>query len=40
MAKFNYNYEKHGMPSWRMLAKAVHEVDGSIFDKIIKEHKR
>ncbi len=38
--KLNYNYKKHGMPSWKMLAKAVREVDGSIFDKIVKEHKK
>ena len=36
--KLNYNYEKNGVPSWRMLAKAVHNLDGSVFEKIVSEH--
>ncbi len=36
--KLNYNYEKNGRPSWRMLAKAIQNLDGRLFDKIILEH--
>ena len=36
--KRNYNYKKNGVPSWRMLAKAVRHLDGTIFEKIVSEH--
>ena len=32
------NYESNGRPSWRMLAKAVHKLDGRLFDRIVREH--
>ena len=38
--KRNYNYKRNGVPSWRMLAKAVRHLDGTIgiFKKIVNEH--
>ena len=36
--KLNYNYERNGRPSWRMLAKAIRELDGRLFNRIIYEH--
>ena len=36
--KLNYNYERNGRPSWRMLAKAVRPLDGGLFEKIVREH--
>ncbi len=36
--KLNYNWEKNGEPSWRMLAKAIHQLDGVLFNKIAQEH--
>ncbi len=36
--KLNYNYEKNGFPSWRMLAKAIKNLDGGLFNQIILEH--
>ncbi len=35
--KLNYNYEKHGKPSWKKLAKAMRPLDGNIFKKIVLE---
>ena len=32
------NYESNGRPSWRMLAKAVHPLDGELFKQIVCEH--
>ncbi len=36
--KLNYNWESNGMPSWRMLAKAIRQLDGGLFYKIAQEH--
>ncbi len=36
--KLNYNTEKNGLPSWRMLAKAVYSIDRSVFNKIARDH--
>ncbi len=36
--KLNYNHERNGRPSWRMLAKAIRRLDGRIFQKIVLEH--
>ncbi len=36
--KLNYNYKKNGFPSWRMLAKAIKNLDGGLFNQIILEH--
>ncbi len=36
--KLNYNYEKHGKPSWKKLAKAMKPLDGNIFEKIVTEY--
>ncbi len=33
--KLNYNYRKHGRPSWKKLAEAIMPLDGNIFEKII-----
>ncbi len=34
----NYNTEKHGEPSWRVLAKAVSSVSGRVFRDIAEAH--
>ena len=34
-----YNTEKYGSPSWKLLLKAVSRVDETLFDKLAKEHK-
>ncbi len=36
--KLNYNYERNGLPSWRMLAKAIQNLDAGLFNRIIAEH--
>ncbi len=36
--KLNYNSKKNGVPSWRMLAKAIRQLDGGLFNKIAQEH--
>ena len=36
--KLNYKYKTNGVPSWRMLAKAVRNLNGSVFEKIVSEH--
>ncbi len=36
--RLNYNYRRNGVPSWRMLAEAVRDLDGSVFEKIVSEH--
>lgn len=33
--KLNYDYRKHGRPSWRILAKSVQTLDKELFEKII-----
>ncbi len=32
--KLNYLYKKYGHPSWRMLAKAIRQLDGELVEKI------
>ncbi len=34
----NYNYEKNGRPSWKMLAKAMRTVNGNIFENIVSKY--
>ena len=36
--RLNYNYRENGVPSWRMLAKAVYRLDRSVFNRIAEEH--
>ncbi len=36
--RLNYNYEKHGKPSWKKLAKAMRPLDRNIFEKIVTEY--
>ncbi len=36
--KLTYNYEKHGKPSWKKLAKAMKTLDGKIFESIVSEY--
>ncbi len=36
--KLNYNYGKHGRPSWKKLAEAIMPLDGNIFEKIISKY--
>ena len=36
--KLNYNWQRNGVPSWKMLAEAVRELDGALFNRIIQEH--
>ena len=36
--KMNYNYQRHGRPSWRMLAEAVSTIDNRLAEKIAKDH--
>ncbi len=36
--KLNYNYEKHGRPSWKKLAKAMKPLDGNIFESIVSKY--
>ena len=36
--KLNYNWQRNGVPSWRMLAKAVRQLDGGLFNRIIQGH--
>ena len=36
--RLNYNYQCHGKPSWRKLAEAVRSLNGSLFEKIVKNH--
>ncbi len=36
--KLKYNTKKNGLPSWRMLAKAVYSIDRSVFNKIARDH--
>ena len=33
-----YNTEKYGSPSWKLLLKAVSRVDETLFDRLAKEH--
>jgi len=34
----NYDYGRHGKPSWRKLAEAVHSLNGDLFLKIAAKH--
>ena len=36
--RLNYDYQRHGKPSWRKLAEAVRSLNGSLFEKIVKNH--
>ena len=36
--KLNYDYQRHGRPSWRRLAEAVWSLDKAMFEKIAKKH--
>ena len=36
--RLNYDYQKHGRPSWRRLAEAVWSMDKALFEKIVKDH--
>ena len=36
--KLNYNWQRNGVPSWKMLAEAVRELDGALFNRILQEH--
>ena len=36
--KLNYNYEKHGKPSWKKLAKAMKPLNGNIFENIVSKY--
>ena len=36
--KLNYNYQRHGRPSWRGLAKAVKTLDNGLSERIAKSH--
>lgn len=36
--KLNYDHQRHGMPSWRRLAEAVHKMDYKLFERIVKSH--
>ena len=36
--KLNYDYQRHGRPSWRMLAEVVRKMDYALFEAIVKEH--
>ena len=33
-----YDTEKHGLPSWKILLKAVSRMDEPLFEKLAKEH--
>ena len=33
-----YNTQKHGLPSWKLLLKAISRVDQPLFEKLAKEH--
>ena len=34
----NYRTEKYGLPSWKMLLKAVGKIDENLFNKLAKDH--
>ena len=36
--KLNYDYQKHGRPSWQTLAKSVQSLDQGVFEKIARDH--
>lgn len=38
--KLNYDHDKHGIPSWKMLAKAAKNLNGSVFNEIFKKHQK
>ena len=37
--KLNYDYQKHGRPSWQTLAKSVQSLNQGLFEKIARNHK-
>ena len=36
--KQNYDYQRHGRPSWRRLAEAAKTLDNTVFERITKSH--
>ena len=36
--KLNYDYQKYGRPSWRIIAKSVQRMDPGLFEEIAKDH--
>ncbi len=36
--KLNYDYKRHGKPTWRKLAKAVKKINGVVFEQIVQNH--
>ena len=36
--KMNYDYRRHGRPSWRRLAEAVKKLDCKLFERICDTH--
>ena len=36
--KLNYDYQKYGRPSWRIIAMSVQRMDPGLFEKIARDH--
>ena len=36
--KMNYDYKRHGKPSWRKLAEAAKSLDEAVYERIANEH--
>ena len=36
--KLNYDYQKYGRPSWRVIAKSVQRMDPGLFEEIARDH--
>lgn len=36
--KWNYEYWRHGKPSWRKLAEAIWSLDRALFDTVVEAH--
>ncbi len=36
--KLNYNHQENGRPSWRKLAKAIHDIDGRFLERFTQGH--
>ena len=36
--KLNYDHHEHRRPSWRRLASAVRQLDGALFENLVREH--
>ena len=36
--KLNYDYQKHGRPSWEKLAAAVKAIDNALYERIARKH--